>query len=524
MNQFQSALTALHAGRMPEAERQLRRLLRQAPEHAEALHCLGIALHAQGQNAQALGFLERSLRAQPGNSQAENNRATVLNALGRAAEALAALDRAVTLQPDDSALHYNRGNTLMSLLRDAEALAAFDDALTLQPEFRQALQNKGIVLTRLGRPQEALQTYEMLLALYPAEAQADVVLSEARVNRAWALDRLNRREEALAACDVAIAGDATHALAHFNAAPICLAMGDFRRGWREFEWRWRDPTFKVHARHFPQPLWLGDADLQGKRILLYAEQGFGDTIQFCRYAPLVKARGAHVIIEAPPPLLPLLRTLEGVDEWVGFGEKLPPFDTQTPMMSLPLAFGTELHSIPAVVPYLAADPARIAKWREILGPGQGPRVGLAWSGNPTLQSDAVRSAPLAALAPMFFDGVTYISVQRDIKPRDQAAVTVLGVQNFAAHINDFADSAALLSLLDVIVSVDSAPAHLAGALGRPVWLLLHHAAEWRWLMQREDSPWYPTALLFRQKTPLDWAEVAGRVGEALRSKEVSVLF
>jgi tetratricopeptide (TPR) repeat protein len=514
---LQPALAALHAGRMAEAERMLRRLLRQQPENAEALHCLGIALHAQRQNTQALTFFERSLRLEPANSQAENNRATVLNALGRPAEALPSLDRALALKPDDPELHYNRGNTLMTLLRDEEALAEFDAALAQHSEFRQALQNKGIVLTRLGRPAEALATYEKLLALYPAGAPADVTLSEARVNRAWALDRMNRRDEALAACDAAIAGDGAHALAHFNAAPICLAMGDYERGWREFEWRWRDPTFKVHARDFKQPLWLGRERLEGRTILLYAEQGFGDTIQFCRYAPLVKARGATVIMEAAPPLLPLLRTLREIDEFITFGQPLPAFDFQTPMMSLPLAFETRLESIPADVPYLSADPARVQKWRQILGPPRGLRVGLAWSGNRELQSDNVRSARLPELAPLFRDGIEYVSVQKDIRPHDLAEAPRLGLKLYREQIEDFADTAALISLMDIVVSVDSAPAHLAGAMAKPVWLLLYFAAEWRWLMRREDSPWYPTARLFRQRTALDWPEVAWRVGDALAS-------
>jgi tetratricopeptide (TPR) repeat protein len=500
---------------MEDAERLLRRLLRQQPEHAEALHCLGIALHAQGQNAQALGFFERCLRLEPANSQAENNRATVLNALGRQAEALACLDRALALKPEDPELHYNRGNTLMTLLRDEDALAAFEVALARQPEFRQALQNKGIVLTRLGRPVEALATYEKLLALYPSGAPADITLSEARVNRAWALDRMNRRDEALAACDAAIAGDAAHALAHFNAAPICLAMGDYERGWHEFEWRWRDPTFKVYARNFKQPLWLGQESLEGRTILLYAEQGFGDTIQFCRYAPMVKARGATVIMEAAPPLLPLLRTLKGVDELVAFGQRLPPFDFQTPMMSLPLAFDTRLESIPAEVPYLAADPERVEKWREILGPRRGLRVGLAWSGNRELQSDNVRSARLAELAALFRDCIEYVSVQKDVRPHDLAEAPRLGLRLYGEQIEDFADTAALISLMDIVVSVDSAPAHLAGAIAKEVWLLLYFASEWRWLMKREDSPWYPTARLFRQRIALDWREVAGRIGDAL---------
>ena len=509
-----AALAALHAGRFAEAERLLRKLVRAAPGDAESLHCLGIALLGQKQYIQALGYIERSLRLAPDDSQAENNRATALGALGRHAEALVSLDRALALSPHDAQLHYNRGNVLRKLLRDADALESYDAALRIDPGLRQALQNKGIVQTRLGRAAEALDTYDRLLALYRA-APADATLAEARANRAWALDRLNRRTEALAACDEAIAGDPAHALAHFNAAPICLSVGDYERGWREFEWRWQDPANKIHARNFPQPLWLGKQELRERTILLYAEQGFGDTIQFCRYVPMVKALGARVILEAPAPLLPLLRTLDGPDQIVRFGDALPEFEFQTPLMSLPLAFGTLLETIQADVPYLAADPARLEKWRGILGPARGVRVGLAWSGNAALQSDAMRSAPLATLAPIFREGFEYISVQKDIRQADRDAAERLGVRLFGDRMEDFADTAALISLMDLVISVDSAPAHLAGALARPVWVLLYYAAEWRWLMAREDSPWYPTARLFRQTTPMDWAGVAARVGDEL---------
>ncbi len=511
-----AALAALHAGRAAEAERLLRKLLRARRDDAEVLHCLGVALLAQDQPRQALGFIDRSLRLAPANSQAENNRATALGALGRHEEALESLARAIRMKPDDAGLHYNRGNTLRKLLRDAAALAAYDEALRLDPSLRLALQNKGIVLTRMGRAVEALAVYDQLLTLYRA-APPDAVLAEARLNRACALDRLNRRDEALAACDLALREDPQHALAHFNAAPICLAVGDYARGWREFEWRWRwhDPNIQKHIRHFKEPLWLGEEDIAGKTVLLYAEQGFGDTIQFCRYVPLVKARGARVLLEVSQPLVPLMHSLGGFDELIPFGTKLPSFDFQTPMMSLPLAHGTLLETVPADVPYLRAEADRVEKWRALLGPKCKPRVGLAWSGNAALQSDQLRSARLAELAPLFRGGIEYVAAQKDVRDYDVADAARFGIRLFGDQTADFADTAALISQLDLVISVDSAPAHLAGALAQPVWVLLYHAAEWRWLMEREDSPWYPTARLFRQKTPLDWGEVAQRVGEAL---------
>jgi Tfp pilus assembly protein PilF len=511
---LRGAFAALHGGRFEEAERLFRRIVRAEPDHTEALHCLGIALNQLGRPEQALGFLDRALRLYPHSSQAENNRATVLNALKRPAEALASLHRAIAIKPDDAELHYNAGNTLMALQRNEEALAAFDKAIALNGNFRQAWQNRGIVLTRLARTEEALANYDRLLALLPAAGGP--ALAETQANKAWALDRLNRRAEALAACDDALAVDPDHALAHWNAAPILLAMGDYQRGWKEWEWRWHDPNFPGRKRHFRQPTWLGQQEIAGRRLLLYAEQGFGDTIQFCRYAPMVKARGAHVILEAPAPLLPLLRTLDGVDELVATGDTLPDFDMQIPLMSLPLAFDTRLDTIPANVPYLSADLAKLEEWRAILGPKQGFRVGLAWSGNPTMPSDVVRSAPLEEIEALFLPGVEFVALQKDVRPRDMDAATRLGVRMFGAQTKDFSDSAALASLMDLVISVCSGPAHLAGALGKPLWLILYSATDWRWLMHREDSPWYPTARLFRQRTALDWRELAERVSGELK--------
>ena len=508
---LQPALEALYAGRMEDAERQLRRIVRQNPDHAEALHCLGIALHGQGLSAQALGFIDRALRRNPADSRAENNRANILIALGRPAEALASLDRALAMQPADPELHYNRANTLMALARTEQAVAGFQTALTLNPALHQARQNMGIGLTRLGRLTEALAIFDSLLTT--AGPPPGTTQAELRANRAGTLDQMNRRADALADCDVALAQDPGHALAHWNAAIVCLGLGDYDRGWREWEWRWQAPDFARHRRTFTQETWLGQSSIAGRRILLYPEQGLGDTIQFCRYLPMIKALGAETILEAPPPLLPLLRTLAGVDHLIASGSDPGPFDYQTPLMSLPLAFATRLETIPAATPYLAADPSRVAQWRERLGPtlGRTVRVGLAWSGNPALKSDAARSAPLASLAALIVPGVEYISVQKDIRATDVEAAGTLGIRHFGADLADFADTAALISLLDLVISVDTAPAHLAGALGKPVWLLLHATAEWRWLMGRDDSPWYPSARLFRQLMPQDWAELAGRV-------------
>ncbi len=542
-NTLKAALAAHHAGRLDEAERLYRRILRADPEHFEALHGLGIVQHQTGHNERALGFFERALRRNARSSQLHNNRATTLNALGRPAEALASLDLALALSPNDPTLHYNRGNTLTTLQRDADALAGFTRAVALKPDLLPAWQNKVVAETRLGLHEAALATCDHLIALQPgvalphrtraeallalhrpAEAIADLEaaaadpsLTNVGVNRAYALHAAGRSAEAMRAVDDALTVNPEFALAHWNAASICLALGDYARGWREYEWRWTDPGFRGKRRTFPQPLWLGAQPLAGRTILLHAEQGFGDTIQFCRYAPLVHALGARVLLEAPPPLLPLLKTLAGVDELIVCDAPRPDFDAHCPLMSLPLAFGTTLDTIPAQTPYLAADPDRITAWRDRLGPPRQPRVGLAWSGSSTFKGDVTRSAPLQSLAALIRPGYDYVALQKDIRPADAEAAEAFGIRIFPGAITDFAEAAALTTLMDLVISVDSAPAHLAGALGQPVWLLLHNPAEWRWLRERQDSPWYPTARLFRQTAGPDWPELATRVANALQN-------
>ncbi len=538
-----AALTALHAGRLPEAERLFRKALKRNPGDADALHGLGIVHLQLKQPARALGFLERALRCGQPTSLLHNNHATALNALQRPQQALDSLHQAIGLAPEDATLHYNLGNTLMALLRDEPALASFSRAVALDPALRPAWQNKAVIEQRLGLHAAALATCDHLIAMSPhaarlhavrgeallaldrpAEAVADLAAAadagetQARVNQAYALDAAGRSTDAMAVIEAALRDDPEFVMAHWNAASICLSLGDFARGWREYEWRWHKPEFRARARAFGQPLWLGQADLAGRTILLHAEQGFGDTMQFCRYVPLVAALGARVIFEVPPPLRSLLGTLAGGAALVNRGGALPDFDMHCPLMSLPLAFGTTLDTIPAATPYLAADPGRVDAWRSRLGRASRPRIGLAWSGSSTYTGDATRSAPLAALAGLIRPGFDYVSVQKDVRAEDAAAAQALGVRLTGGDVADFADAAALAAALDLVISVDSAPAHLAGALGKPVWVLLHRTAEWRWLRDRADSPWYPTATLFRQARALDWAELATRVGDCLQAE------
>ena len=376
-------------------------------------------------------------------------------------------------------------------------------ALALDPSLAEALANRGAALRRLGRHEEALADYERALRLDPNA-------TEAHNNRGVALAAMARWPEALAAYERALELDPRHDRARFNRALARLTLGDLAGGFADHEARWTGADNQFGRPTFAQPRWTGAEPLAGRTILLHGEQGAGDAIQFARYVPRVAALGARVVLQVHAPLVPLFTQLPA-ERVVAFDEPLPPFDTHCALMSLPLAFGTTLASIPAAVPYLRAEPARVARWRERLGERRAPRVGLAWSGNPAHANDRNRSMPLAALAPLRALPVTLVSVQKDMRAEDRAAAVDLGLVDVAAQLADFADTAAMVELMDVVVSVDTSAAHLAGAMARPLIVMLCHNAEWRWLTQRADSPWYPTARLLRQRAPGDWGSVVEEV-------------
>jgi hypothetical protein len=405
----------------------------------------------------------------------------------------------------------NYGNALLELKRPAEALANYDRALRLNPVNVIALYNRGVALADLQRPQEALEAYAHVIAARPDHAHAHYGMGNM-------LTALHRTSEARAAFDRAIALQPDNADFHLNKAFTCLLAGDFATAWPLYEWRWQTEAVAPLRRALQAPLWRGGHDLRGKHILLHAEQGFGDTLHFCRYAPLVAARGAHAVLEVQPALVSLLRTLPGVETVIGRGDPLPPFDVQCPLLSLPLAFATTLASVPADVPYLRSDPARVAAWRSRLGERTRPRVGVAWSGSGSLEHDQ-RSLPLATLGDALPAGIEYIALQKDMPPEDAEVLAARGdMRNLGVEVADFADTAALIAAVDVVVTVDTAVAHLAGALAQPVWLLLPFDVTWRWLLDRDDSPWYPTARLFRQQAQGEWAVPLAAVRAALAER------
>jgi hypothetical protein len=329
------------------------------------------------------------------------------------------------------------------------------------------------------------------------------------VNRGTALLRLKRGDQALASFARAQALAPNIPDAHWAESTARLTLGDFERGWAKYEWRWR--LHPEIARNFQTPLWLGQEDLAGKSILLHAEQGFGDTIQFARYVPLVAARGARVVFEVPPMMKRLMASVEGWSDLCVHGDMLPQTDFQCPLLSLPLAFGTRVETVPARVPYIAVPDDVAARWRERLAQVRRPRVGIAWSGRFEKLGELHRAIPPEQLAPLLDCGATFVSLQKDYRPEDRAWLARHPeVLDFSADYDDFADTAAVAREMDIVITIDTAAAHLAGALGLPTRVLLSYMADWRWMLEREDNPWYPTAKLYRQAAINDWTDVIAR--------------
>ncbi len=454
------------------------------PAHADAWNNLGVALKESDCPDEAAECYLRAAAARPQYAMAHFNLGVLRDAQGRFEEAVACYRKALEADPACAAAAYNAGIACKNLCRLQEALAWFERTVALQPQHGGALQNLGATCYELGQIDEAEHRYRQALALQPDNAEV-----------------------------------------RYNLSLIALAQGDYARGWEEFEWRWQGAeSSRRNRREFSCPQWRGE-DIRGQTILLHAEQGLGDTLQFCRYAPLLAARGARVLLECQPSLVRLLASLPGVGRIVPAGQPLPPFDCHCPLMSLPLAFGTTLESIPSATPYLHADPAEAAGWRSRMAGAGGEsavlKVGLAWAGNPRQfsidlnRTDRRRSIPLDLFAPLAeCRSAIFYSLQLG-EAAAQAAQAPLNLIDLTERIGDFADTAALVANLDLVISVDTSVAHLAGALGKPVWLLSRYDACWRWLREREDSPWYPTLRLFRQTIPGDWLEVIGRVRTAL---------
>jgi len=391
-----------------------------------------------------------------------------------------------------------------------EALTAYESVLAKNGNDLGTLNECGGLHRMLGRPQAALGYFDRALKLAPFTV-------ELLINKGTALVALSRYAEALDCFSAAAAVEPGRAEAHYNAALVQLRLGDFAAGWRGYEWRWRKPDWLKSRRNFSAPLWLGSEPIDGKTILLHTEQGFGDTIQFIRYATLAAARGARVIVECQAELVELLRGVKGVAQVIARGAALPEFDMHCPLLSLPLAFDTRVETIPNAVPYIAPPPLYLQKWAQRIGAVPSPRIGLVWAGNPTHYNDRNRSVGLAVLELILGTvGLHFVSLQKPVSAADIAVLQQFAnVTPIGDELADFADTAAVIAMLDLVIAVDTATAHLAAAMGKVVALLLPFSADFRWLVGRNDSPWYPTMRLFRQTSLGDWNDPLVRLRREL---------
>jgi len=571
-----AGLLALQLGQLEEGIGRLRRAVVLKPKDALVHGHLGLALTKSGQTDQALSSFERSLALnadlienamnygmlllhverpadalvvfdrviaqQTDLAEAHHQRGCALTELGLLDEALAAHAKALSLHPDSADYQLGAATVLYQLRRPAEALGFVEQALRLRPDFELAMVSRAEILLALGNSQESHALIEaafkigqqtsrgrrrlgkLLLAsglseraLIVANADCESAPEDpiSHINRGTVLAALNRLQDALLSYDRALALKPTHVEAHYNRAFTLLALGRFEEGWRDYEYRLLRPRGGLRQRFTASP-WQGIEPLIGRRLFIYCEQGFGDTIQFSRYGILAADAGAKVVLAVQQGLLRLFRDFHPGVSVIGEHDAPPEFDMHCPLLSLPIGFATKLESIPAWPGgYMNAQAELVTKWTKRLQQGC-RRIGLVWSGNPTHTNDANRSVALERLSPLLRSGDAWVSLQKEVRASDQKALDASGLCDLTAELADFADTAALIAGLDLVITVDTSVAHLAAALGKPVWLMLPFAPDFRWLLDREDSPWYPNMRLFRQERPGDWDGVVRRIGAALQ--------
>jgi tetratricopeptide (TPR) repeat protein len=496
-------------GRLQAALDSYQAAIRFKADYAEAYNNCGNALRDLTQLQAGLAAFDKAIALKPGYADAHNNRGTVLKALNQPQQAVESYDRALAIRPAYAEAFYNRGNAQAMLKLHAAALESYDKAIALKADYATAWCNRGITLGDLRRDADALASYDQAISFNAA-------YGDAWNNRGNTLANLRQHRESIRSYDQAIELQPADASAHLNRALCLLQTADFQAGWAAHEWRWKNEAQQPFARNFAQPLWLGAESLQGKTILLHAEQGLGDTLQFCRYARLINAIGARVIVEVQPALVGLLQGLDGAAQVIANGQPLPDFDCHCPLLSLPLALGTNLENLPSGQAYLRAPAHKLVQWQQRLGPKTRLRVGLVWSGNAAHKNDHNRSLVLSELMAHLPQPVDYISLQKEFRPADRQTLEQHPqILRLDQDIQDFTDTAALCELVDVVISVDTSVAHLAGALGRPVWMALPFNPDWRWMLERDDSPWYDSVTLYRQQTAGQWGPVLERMAADL---------
>lgn len=497
-----------HHGRLDEAVNAYKAALQANPNLTRAQLNLGNALLGLGQHTDAVAAFDQVLVIEPANTDALNNKALALKATGKMEAAEAALRKAIEVNPQSEQSWTNLGLVLRLSGQPDDALAAYTQALKINPVSIKAQNNLAVLHRWAGRLDAAEALCRSLLVAHPHVVE---VLN----NLGDILQAQGKIEEAQKAFERVLSIAPNHPEGHHNLAVLMLLNGDFENGWKHYEWRWLAAEFPSERRNFPQPLWTGEA-LAGKTILLYVEQGLGDALQFIRYAPLVAARGGHVIVECPASLVRLFKTVSGLAQVVSRGEVLPAFDVQCPFLSLPGLLSPSAAHIPAEVPYLSVADADAKLWQERLTDVQGLKIGLVWAGSPHHTNDRERSIALKKLGSWAdVQGCTFINLQIGASAQQMKEID-WPILDFTAHISDYADTAALVAQLDLVITVDTSVAHVAGALNRPVWVLLPHAPDWRWQLDRSDTPWYPSMTLYRQPKRGDWQSVIARVKNDLQ--------
>jgi tetratricopeptide (TPR) repeat protein len=540
----QQGNSLLAQGRVAEAIACYRQAVSADPRDADAHLNLGFGLSQLGQLSDAEAALQQAVALASGSADAWYVLATVRLSQGRLPDALPCLQRALSLNPElapacrdlgylhfqlkdmeaaervlkdgiarcpeFAELHCNLGNVYAEQMDGSRALACYSRALALQPGDAQFIGNMGVAHELKLEFAEAERYYRESLRLNPAHA-------DMHANLGGLLHRLGRLQEAMTSHEQALRLAPGQVLAHTNRGMGLLAQGRFAEGWAEYEWRWLTDDLRVHQRGFSQPLWLGKEPLRGKTLLVHAEQGLGDSLQFCRFVPQLADLGGQVLLEMPQQLLGLMGSLGGSQRLLCRGEPLPAFDFQCPLLSLPLALGiTEAELAASARPYLQADPARTAVWRERLREKPAVRTGLVWSGRLDHGNDHNRSLALRDFMTALPKEIQFVSLQKEVRAADQALLDASpNILQVSDLLQDFADTAALIACLDLVISVDTSVAHLAGAMGKPVWLLLPYVPDWRWMLARDDSPWYPAMRLYRQPGLGQWAPVLARLRQDL---------
>ncbi len=479
---MRQAMILHQGGKLEEAESFYEEVIRIDPDHADALHLLGAVSYQMKKYKKAIAYTEKALRLKPENNDLHTNLGNAHLGNGETEAAIFHYRRAIELNKGDAISYYNLGNAYKEQGAFDDAVKCYEKALQINPEMAEAYYNYGNALQDKHHIDSlAIPYYRKTISLKPEFAEA-----------------------------------------HWNLSLALLVTGKFNEGWKEYEWRCRIRGISPNL-PFDRPLWDGSHDISGRTLLIYAEQGFGDVIQFIRYVPLISRLGAKVIIECQNELVSLLSAVDGVSEVYGRGEPLTDFDLQSPILSLPYLLGTDIATIPRDIPYIIPENSLVDKWRASMSKYESAdmKVGLAWAGKPSHKRDLYRSFPLSVYAPLAgFKNITFFNLQKDdtaqdVKshPEDMNLVELMG------EVSDFSDTAAFIENLDLVISADTAVAHLAGAMGKPVWTLLPYAPDWRWLLDRSDSPWYPTMKLFRQSKPMDWADAIQKICSELSATQ-----